>query len=55
MSNDDFIKWLLEYKGGVQGESTFGAPLLGGEQPKVAPSVTAFGSYSKGALNLGFP
>jgi len=29
------------------------APLLGGEQPKVAPSVTAFGSYSKGALNLG--
>ena len=42
-------------KGGVQGDSTAGATLLGGEQPLVAPSVTAFGSYSKGALEPWFP
>ena len=26
--NDDFVKWLSQHKGGVQGVNTFGVPLL---------------------------
>lgn len=29
MLNDDFIKWLSHHKGGVQGDSTVDATLLG--------------------------